>query len=61
MGQFTKTTLKLAIATVGAIVSALALVGVSGMIVFADLKAPSPTELAAGALRNAPAVGDVKK
>lgn len=61
MHQFTKTALKLAIATVGVIASAVALVGLSGMIIFADLKAPSPTEMAADALRNAPAVGSVKK
>lgn len=53
--------LKMALAAVIAVASAVALVGVSGMIVFADLSAPKPSELAADALKAAPAVSGVNK
>lgn len=52
---------KVAIAVVVALASAVALVGVSGIIVFADLSAPKPSELAADALNAAPAVSGVNK
>jgi hypothetical protein len=53
--------LKMALAAVIAVASAVALVGVSGMIVFADLSAPKPSELAADAFKAAPAVSGVNK
>jgi hypothetical protein len=52
---------KVALATIVALASAVALVGLSGMIVFADLSAPKPSELAADALKAAPAVSGVNK
>ena len=52
---------KVAIAALVAVASTVALVGVSGMIVFADLSAPKPSELAADALKAAPAVSGVNK
>ena len=52
---------KVAIAALAAVASAVALVGVSGMIVFADLSAPKPSELAADAFKAAPAVSGVNK
>lgn len=52
---------KVALATIVTIASAVVLVGVSGMIVFADLSAPKPSELAADALKSAPAVTGVNK
>ena len=41
---------KLALATALTVVSALGLLGLSGMIIFADLKAPQPATLASDAL-----------
>ncbi len=41
---------KVALATALAAVSGLGLIGLSGMIIFADLKAPQPAALASGAL-----------
>ena len=41
---------KAALATTLAAVSALGLIGLSGMIIFADLKAPQPATLASDAL-----------
>jgi hypothetical protein len=52
---------RIAVTVIFALVSAVALVGVSGMIVFADLSAPRPSELAAEALSRAPAVGRVRE
>lgn len=52
---------RIALAVVVALVSAVALVGVSGMIVFADLSAPRPSELAADALSRAPAVSRIRE
>ena len=51
---------RIAIAFVVALVAAAALVGVSGMIVFADLTAPKASQLAADALSNAPIVRRVE-
>ncbi|MFN8948181.1 MAG: hypothetical protein ACK6DM_01300 [Alphaproteobacteria bacterium] len=52
---------RIALAVIFALVSAVALVGVSGMIVFADLSAPRPSELAAEALSRAPSVSRVRE
>ena len=41
---------KVALATALTVVSAFALIGLSGMIIFADLKAPQPATLASDAL-----------
>jgi hypothetical protein len=51
---------RIALAVVFALVSAVALVGVSGMIVFADLSAPRPSQLAADALSRTPAVSRLR-
>ncbi len=47
---------RVALATILAAVSAFGLIGLSGMIIFADLKAPQPASLASDALSagNAP-------
>jgi hypothetical protein len=50
---------RIALAIVFALVSAIALVGVSGMIVFADLATPRPSQLAADALSRTPSVSRV--
>jgi len=52
---------RIALAVIFALVSAVVLVGVSGMIVFADLSAPRPSELAAEALSRAPSVSRVRE
>jgi|GEM_PF-3433136 len=52
---------RIALAVIFALVSVVALVGVSGMIVFADLSAPRPSELAAEALGRAPSVSRVQE
>ncbi|MBU6156278.1 MAG: hypothetical protein KJS87_05055 [Alphaproteobacteria bacterium] len=52
---------RIALAVIFALVSAVALVGVSGMIVFADLSTPRPSELAAEALSRAPSVNRVRE
>ncbi len=41
---------KVALATALTVASALGLIGLSGMIIFADLKAPQPAALASDAL-----------
>jgi hypothetical protein len=50
----------MATAVIVALLAALALVGVSGMIVFADLTAPKASQLAADALSKAPIVRRVQ-
>jgi hypothetical protein len=51
---------RMATAVIVAVLAALALVGVSGMIVFADLTAPKASQLAAEALSKAPIVRRVQ-
>jgi hypothetical protein len=51
----------MAVAAVLAVAAAVALVGVSGMIVFADLSAPKPSQLAADVLSRAPTVSRVRE
>jgi hypothetical protein len=52
---------RMAVAAVLAVAAAVALVGVSGMIVFADLSAPKPSQLAADVLSRAPTVSRVRE
>jgi hypothetical protein len=51
---------RIATALIVGLVAAVALIGVSGMIVFADLTAPKASKLAADALSNAPIVRRVQ-
>jgi hypothetical protein len=51
---------RMAAAVVVTLLAVLALVGVSGMIVFADLSAPKASQLAADALSKAPIVRRVQ-
>lgn len=51
----------MAAAIVFALVAAIALVGVSGMIVFSDLSAPKASQLAVDALSKAPIVRRVQE
>ena len=52
---------KVALATVLAVTSAIALIGLSGMIIFADLDAPQPAALASEVIPAVPTVSGVNR
>ena len=52
---------KVAFLTVLTVAAAAALIGLSGMIIFADISAPQPTAIAAEALPTPPALSGVSR